>query len=111
MRKGKGKISDLLYNRFSIEAIKSSALIEMLEDTKYLLQHDILDDDLKQKQMYDECEALGIKDNGKTLNNDNIDKFRTEVNIILSKSKNLRLYDGLTETEQFAVRRLYYTLN
>ena len=111
MKKGKGKISDLLHNMFSIEAIKCSALIEMLEDTKYLLQHDILDDDLKQKQMYDECEALGVKDNKKTLNDANIKKFRAEVNLILSKNKNLRLYDGLTETEQFAVRRLYYPLH
>lgn len=111
MKKGKGKISDLLHNMFSIEAIKSSALIEMLEDTKYLLQHDILDDDLKQKQMYDECEALGLKDNKKTLNDKNINKFREKVNFILSNNKNVRLYDGLTETEQFAVRRLYYPLH
>ena len=111
MKKGKGKISDLLHKMFSIEAIRSSALIEMLEDTKYLLKHGILDDDLKQKQMYDECEALELKDNAKTLNDTNIKKFRTEVNLILSKNKNLRLYDGLTETEQFAVRRLYYQLH
>ena len=82
MKKGKGKISDLLHNMFSIEAIKSSALIEMLEDTKYLLQHDILDDDLKQKQMYDECEALGLKDNKKTLNDKNINKFTIKWSII-----------------------------
>ena len=47
MKKGNGKISDLLHDMFSVEAIKSSALVEMLEDTKYLSQHDILDDDLK----------------------------------------------------------------
>lgn len=108
MKKGKGKISDLLHDMFSVEAIKCCALIEMLEDTKYLIQHDILDDDSKQKQMYDECEALELKDNRKTLNDGNVVKFRTKVNLILSKNKNMRLYDGLTETEQFAVRRLYY---
>lgn len=108
MKRGKGKISDLLHEMFSIEAIKCCALIEMLEDTKYLIQHDILDDDSKQKQMYDECEALELKDNRKTLNDVNVVKFRTKVNLILSKNKNMRLYDGLTETEQFAVRRLYY---
>ena len=108
MKKGKGKISDLLHEMFSVEAIKCSALIEMLEDARYLLQHNIWDDDVKQKQMYDECGTLGLKDNKKTLNDDNIKKFRTEVNLILSKNRGMRLYDGLTETEQFAVRRLYY---
>lgn len=111
MKKGKGKISDLLHEMFSNEAIKCSALIEMLEDTKYLLQHNIWDDDVKQKQMYDECETLGFKDNNKTLNDANIMKFRAEVNLILSKNRSIRLYDGLTETEQFAVRRLYYPLH
>lgn len=111
MKKGKGKISDLLHDMFSIEAIKSSALIEMLEDAQYLLQHNIWDDELKQKQMYDECESLGYKDNGKTLNDTNINKFRKSINDILSKDKRIRLYDGLTETEQFAVRRLYYKIH
>lgn len=106
--KGKGKISDLLHDMFSSEAIKNAALIEMLEDTKYLLQHNIWDNDVKQKQMYDECKSLGLRDNGKTLNNANINKFRKSIDDILSKDKRIGLYDGLTETEQFAVRRLYY---
>lgn len=111
MKKGKGKIADLLHDMFSIEAIKSSALIEMLEDAQYLLQHNIWDDDVKQKQMYDECKSLGLKDNGKTLNDTNIKKFRKSIDDILSKDKRIRLYDGLTETEQFAVRRLYYQIH
>jgi len=106
--KGKGKISDLLHDMFSDEAIKNASLIEMLEDTKYLLQHNIWDDDVRQKQMYDECKSLGLKDNGKTLNDANIKRFRKSIDSILSKDKRIRLYDGLTETEQFAVRRLYY---
>ena len=108
MKKGKGKISDLLHDMFSVEAIKSAALIEMLEDTQYLLKNNIWDDDLKQKQMYDECESLGIKDGGKTLNNDNLANFRESVKEILYKNKGIKLYDGLTETEQFAIRRLFY---
>lgn len=57
----KNKISELLHTMFSDKAIKSVALTEILEDTKYLVNNNIYDDNKKQQDMYNEAKNTCYK--------------------------------------------------
>lgn len=108
MKYGKGKVSKLLHKFFSDEALESVALSVMIEDTKYLIDNNILDNEKKQKEMYNKSVALGYKDDGKTYNKQNIQQFRKELDILKTTGKIKSIYDGVSETEKYAVIALYY---
>ena len=108
LKYGKGKVSELLHSMFSDEAIESTALSVMIEDTKYLIKHNIIDDHKKQKEMYDKSIALGDKDNGRTYNKKNIQEFRNELKQLESTGKIKSIYEGLSEIELYALLGLFY---
>lgn len=82
--------------------------IEVLKDVKYLIDNNLLDDKKKQKEMYDKSVALGYKDNGETYNKPNIQQFRKELDVLKMTGKIKSIYDGISETEKYAVIALYY---
>lgn len=80
----------------------------MIEDTRYLIDNNILDNTKKQKEMYDKSVALSNKDNGKTYNKKNIQQFRKELDILKVTGKIKSIYDGVSEIEKYAIMALYY---
>ena len=108
LKYGKGRVSELLHKYFSDEVIESTALLEMIEDVRYLIEHNIIDDHKKKKEMYDKSIALSDKDNGKTYNKKNIHEFRKELNHLDSTGKIKGIYDGLSEIESYALLGLFF---
>ena len=105
------RISELLHSTFGDSAIQAGAICEQLEDVKYRTEHKMnhLNGGIEQEKWekaMDKAEALAKKDGTFTVAN--MKKFQTEVNAFLRKNPDVRLFDGLTEIEHFAVRRFYY---
>ncbi|MBR6519283.1 MAG: hypothetical protein IKT63_06395, partial [Oscillospiraceae bacterium] len=87
------------------------AICEQLEDVKYCTEHKMNhlnggSEKTKWEQAMAKAEALANKDNTFTV--ENMKKFQKAVNEVLRNDPEARLYEGLTETEHFAVRRFYY---
>lgn len=106
-------IKSILYQMFSADAIKAAALAEQLEDMKYCAEHNMnhLKGGKEQKKWEEYCEKAELhaqKDDGKTFNRNNMQKFRNEVDQYLKKNPKATLFEGLGETEHFAVRKFYY---
>lgn len=106
-------IKALLYKMFSADAIKAAALSEQLEDVKYCIEHNMnhLKGGAELKKWEGCCEQAELyaqKDNEHTFNHNNIQKFKAEVDKILKNDSEATLFQGLDETEHFAVRKFYY---
>lgn len=107
------KIQHLLNQMFSNDAIKAGAICAQLEDVRYCTEHGMNHlNGGKEKQAWEKSMALANRlceaDNGKTFKKENMESFRNAVNKTLKEYPKLTLYDGLTETERFAVRYFYY---
>lgn len=105
------EIAKLLHSIFDEDAIQAGAICEQLEDVKYCTEHKMNhlnggSEKAKWEQAMAKAEALAEKD--KTFTVENMKKFQKAVNGVLRNDPEARLYDGLTETEHFAVRRFYY---
>ena len=105
------RISELLHSTFGDSAIQAGAICEQLEDVKYCTEHKMNhlnggSEQAKWEKAMEKAEALAEKDG--TFTAANMKKFQTAVNEFLRNNPDARLFDGLTETEHFAVRRFYY---
>lgn len=109
-------VKEILYKYFSEDAIRAAAIGEQLEDIAYCSEHGMdhmngskeetkWNSELKKGKVYLE------RDNCKTFNETNAKRFRKEVDKFLSYNPGKGLYDGLNETEEFAVQRFYYFNN
>ena len=107
------KIKHLLNQMFSNNAIKAGAICAQLEDIKYCIEHGMNHlNGGAEKQAWEKEAALAKKfckaDSKKTFTPNNMENFRNAVNKILKEHPEMSLYDGLTETERFAVSYFYY---
>ena len=107
-------IRKLLYDIFSNNAIKSAAIDEQLEDIKYCIEHHMnhMSGGIEEAKWNEQCkisETLTSHDN--TYNRENMKKFKNSVDAYIENHPDARIYDGLSETEHYAVRRLYYYNN
>ena len=105
------KIAELLHSIFGESAIQAGAICEQLEDIKYCTEHNMNHlnggrEKTKWEKAMEKAEALAEKD--KTFSAENMKNFQKAVNEFLRNNPEARLYDGLSETEHFAVRRFYY---
>ena len=107
-------IAELMRNIFGESAIQAGAICEQLEDVKYCTDHKMNhlnggNEKMKWEKAKATAEALAERD--ATFTVANMQRFQVAVNEYLRKNPCARLYDGLTETEHFAVRRFYYFNN
>ena len=109
-------IKDILYEMFSVDAIKAAALPEQLEDIKYCTENNMnhLKGETERKKR-EECrkrvEFYAHNDNERTFNRDNMRKFKAAVDTHLKQHPEATLFHGLNEIEHYAVRKLYYYNN
>lgn len=104
-------ISKLLHKFFGENAICAAAIGEQLEDVRYCSKHRMNhlnggSEKDKWEETMKKAEMLAGQDGTFTV--ENMKKFQVAVNEYLRKNPNAGLYDGLSETERFAVRRFYY---
>lgn len=105
------RVAELLHSIFGEDAIQAGAISEQLEDVKYCTEHKMNhlnggNEKAKWENTAAKCEALAEKDNSYTVHN--MKKFQREVNEFLKNNPGAKLFEGLSETEHFAVRRFYY---
>jgi hypothetical protein len=108
-------ISEILHSIFSDNAINAAAYAEQIEDVKYCSDHHLnhLNGTSEQKKWEEYCDIAEFyyandEKSNKTYTIENMKRFHSLVNDFLKKHPKSSLYDGLTELEHYAVRRLYY---
>lgn len=107
----KNRISELLHSLFGQDAIQAGAICEQLEDVKYCTKHKmnhLNGGSEKAKWEKAKAKAEELAENDKTFTAENMKKFKKAVDEFLKENPEARLYDGLSETEHFAVRKFYY---
>lgn len=109
------RIAELLHLLFSEDAIRVGAIGEQLEDVTYCTEHKMnhlnggIEKAKWEKAMeYGEDLAESIEGKDNTYTVENMKKFKRAVDAFLKENPGAKLFDGLTETEHFAVRRFYY---
>lgn len=108
--KSKTKVANLMYSIFSMDAIYYAVHCEMSDDVRYAMKHQgkryLYPSELSEK------EFLRIVSSEKvppTYDVEHFKRFREGVDKLRASDKRVRdKYEGLTETEHFAVRHFYY---
>lgn len=108
--KHQNKISELLHGIFKEGAIQAAAISEQLEDVKYCTEHKMNhqnggSEQAKWEKALKKAEKYAEQD--KTFTIENMKKFQKKVNEFKKENPEFSLYDGLSETEHFAVRHFY----
>jgi hypothetical protein len=106
--KHQNRISELLHNIFGEGAIQAAAISEQLEDVKYCTEHKMNhqnggSEKAKWEKALRKAEEYAEQD--KTFTIENMKKFTKKVNEFRNENPETNLFDGLSETEHFAVRR------
>ena len=106
-------IKEILHKFFSDDAILSAAICEQLEDVSYCSEHGMNHmnggkEEAKWNAEMKKADTYAQRDNSKTFNKSNIDDFKKKVKKFLSDNPGMKIFDGLSEKERFAVRYFYY---
>ena len=111
----RNRIAEILHSIFSDDAILVGAIGEQLEDVGYCAEHKMNHlNGGSEKAKWEKAMANGetfaetVENNDHTYTIENMEKFQKAVNAYLGQNPTVKLLEGLTETEQFAVRRFYY---
>lgn len=108
--KHQNKISEMLHNIFGERAIQAAAIGEQLEDVKYCTAHKMNhqnggSEKAKWEKALKKAEEYAEQDETFTI--ENMKRFQKKVNELKKEHPEMSLFDGLSETEHFAVRRFY----
>lgn len=105
------KVSELLHSMFSENAIKKAAICEQIEDIRYCTRHGMNHmHGGKEKARWEAAVARGkrLGKNDTTFTMRNIRRFQAAVNNLVRKNPKMKVFAGLSKTEYYAVRYIYY---
>lgn len=97
-------VKSILYDIFDRDAILEAAMAAMGDDIRCEREYPA---EMSEREYDAFCKKYDGRYPAK-YTRENADTFRRRIDLLRKSHPSTRLYDGLSETEHFAVRKLYY---